>query len=73
MYECRKKIAKEKECVPSPKDTNEHPKSEPSHGNSVACYGCGKTGYFRSNCPNCSRGKLTSMSKLSAFIRYILF
>lgn len=33
--------------------------SKPEHTqtNSITCYGCGKAGYFRSNCPTCSQNK----------------
>ncbi|KAJ8945545.1 hypothetical protein NQ318_020391 [Aromia moschata] len=59
MDECRKRVNKDTEV----KDTTSTPNSSecskdvitPQH--SITCYGCGKPGYFRSNCPICAHKK----------------
>lgn len=55
MDVCRKKLMKEKENAT--KQENHNPKAEHTPQNIIVCYGCGKTGFFRSNCPNCSQKK----------------
>ncbi|KAL1487683.1 hypothetical protein ABEB36_015660 [Hypothenemus hampei] len=56
VNECTKRIAcEEKENLTRPAQENGKP-STTSHSGMV-CYGCGKVGYFRSNCPTCSPRK----------------
>lgn len=56
---CRKRIAKEKGDVNKPtKNSTSEATTVPIFRNGKNCYGCGKEGYFRSDCPNCS-GKPT--------------
>ncbi|KAJ8980956.1 hypothetical protein NQ317_001220 [Molorchus minor] len=67
--ECRKRIiAKEKE-KPQISKANESvaKPADSSLQNTIVCYGCGKAGYFRSNCPNIDTAAKTSVAGRSLY------
>uniref|UniRef100_A0A6P7GMQ9 Activity-regulated cytoskeleton associated protein 1-like n=1 Tax=Diabrotica virgifera virgifera TaxID=50390 RepID=A0A6P7GMQ9_DIAVI len=57
---CRKRQTKENEKHPGTDkapDTQNSMKELPQTNNGIICYGCGKAGYYRSNCPVCTASR----------------
>lgn len=53
--ECRRRLRRVEDTAPKPSTSSEN---RPKTTSSLACYGCGRQGYIRSNCPDCrSRGR----------------
>lgn len=64
--ECKKGLkTRQEQNSQSPLEQSDAPKStdssKGSNGKSLVCFGCGKVGYVRSNCPNC-KNKITEAS-----------
>lgn len=55
--ECRRRYRRTENTTPRPSTSSEE-QNRPPNSSNLVCYGCGKPGYLRSNCPECrNRGR----------------